>query len=85
MVLWTIALEVHTFLAAPVAVLVQRQIDGSFRPPLTKQSLANEVETLFQIREPLYKAVSNLELDTNSLDAHRCQAAILVSMGVDGG
>ena len=73
------------FLSAPMAVLVERQIDGSFRPPLTKQSLANEVETLFEIREPLYKAVSDLELDTNSLDVHRCQDAILVSMGVDGG
>ncbi|MEC7583171.1 MAG: shikimate kinase [Planctomycetota bacterium] len=72
------------FLSAPVSILVDRQASGSFRPPLSNQSLAEEVQTLLRDRQPLYRAVSDLELDTNSLDVHGCQAAILVSMGLGG-
>lgn len=73
------------FVSAPVSVLVDRQRRGSFRPPLTKQPLEDEVEILFRERKPWYRAVSDLELDTNSLDAHGCQEAILAIMGISGG
>ncbi len=73
------------FLSAPVSVLVERQKHGRFRPPLTKRPLAAEVEVLLRDREPLYRAVSDVEVDTNSRDVHGCQAAILATMEFGGG
>lgn len=73
------------FLSAPTAVLVDRLRSGSFRPPLTNLPLDEEVGILARDREPLYRAVSDLDLDTNSLDVPGCQAAILGIMGLGGG
>jgi shikimate kinase len=72
------------FLSAPVPVLVERQRTGGARPPLTGRPLADEVEHLFRSREPLYRAVCDLEVDTNSADADGCLHQIMATMATMG-
>ena len=69
------------FLFAPVEVLVERHSEGPARPPLTGLPLKNEVEQVFATRLPLYKSVSDMELDTFSTNVPVCLQSILVNMG----
>lgn len=62
-----LARRVTIWLDAPLAVLAER-IAGSERPSLTGQPIVEELETLRAQREPLYRAVASLVLDTASAD-----------------
>ena len=73
------------FLYAPVEVLVERHDEGPTRPPLTGLPLKEEVERVFANRLPLYKSVSDMELDTFSTNVTVCLRSISDNMGrVDG-
>jgi len=52
------------YLAVPVAILQKRlQHDAGGRPSLTGGTVADEVERVLTIREPLYRAVADVVLD----------------------
>ncbi|MBL4884394.1 MAG: shikimate kinase [Planctomycetaceae bacterium] len=56
------------WLQADVQATVERILkddhDGSPRPALTDLDFQQEVKTLLEQREPIYKAVSNIQIDT---------------------
>jgi 3-phosphoshikimate 1-carboxyvinyltransferase len=59
--------RVTVWLRAPAQVLATR-IDGTGRPSLTGQGLEEEVLALASAREPLYREVTALEIDTARLE-----------------
>jgi 3-phosphoshikimate 1-carboxyvinyltransferase len=74
--------RVTAWLRAPALVLASR-VTGSGRPPLTGLPLAEEMEMLASAREPLYREVAVVELDTGAIgpeDAARRVAELWVGL-----
>lgn len=56
------------YLATDPDCLVQRlRMDPGDRPPLTDQGLLNEVREVLAVREPYYRALADLEIQTGSV------------------
>lgn len=75
------------WLDAPPSVLAARLLaDETLRPSLTGADAAQELETLAEQREPLYREVADLRLDaTLEIDASADELALRVERQADGG
>lgn len=64
-------------LHAPLEVLAARiRASGVERPALTSLPLADELAELWRVREPLYREVADLVLDTAAMDPAACAGMI---------
>jgi shikimate kinase len=69
------------FLRAPVPTLVERQ-EAAPRPPLTGNTLRDEVTVLLAARWRYYVSVAHMQLDTSSANVDACQRSIMDKMGL---
>ncbi|MFU8892955.1 MAG: shikimate kinase [Luteolibacter sp.] len=67
------------WLHAPLDVILERTSKNQDRPLLDTEDPSGKVHTLMQQREPLYREVSHLDIDTTGLDFKEISVGILES------
>ena len=73
------------FVWATPPVLAERQKGGPLRPALTDRAPLAEVSHLLAVREPLYRAVCDVALDTSKANVPACCAVVLARMEAGAG
>lgn len=70
------------YLRAEPEVIYKRTSGDPKRPPLTGSPLMEEIITVLKIREPLYRELADLTLDTGSMRIPECAEVLMKSPAI---